>query len=303
MEVENNLKNTSQQRKVKNGTLVQWIVSKMANFKSPNLSFLLFILLSLPISTLTGFVHPGLLHTEADFIRIRQKLAANASPWVDGWKVLTSNSHAQLSYNPRPATFVSRGSGCVPDNSALVFNDVAAAYQLAVRWKISGNNAYGDKAVQILNAWAYTLTGIGCINGSSHDFLLMAGIQGYQFANAGEIMRNYSGYQPADFAQFQKMMLNVFYPINNQFPRPMSEFANWDLAAMASMLAIGVLTDNQTIFNNMINYYLNGVNNGAVAQAVYYIHPGYLGQGQESGRDQGHATLDIAHISAIAEMA
>lgn len=34
-----------------------------------------------------------------------------------------------------------------------------------------------------------------------------------------------------------------------------------------------------------------------------YIRNTNLGQGQESGRDQGHATLDIAHLSVIAQQA
>jgi hypothetical protein len=36
---------------------------------------------------------------------------------------------------------------------------------------------------------------------------------------------------------------------------------------------------------------------------VYYIHPGHLGQTQESGRDQGHDTLSISLVSNICEMA
>ena len=36
---------------------------------------------------------------------------------------------------------------------------------------------------------------------------------------------------------------------------------------------------------------------------VYYVHPGYLGQTQESGRDQGHNTLSIGLLGVIAEQA
>jgi regulation of enolase protein 1 (concanavalin A-like superfamily) len=43
--------------------------------------------------------------------------------------------------------------------------------------------------------------------------------------------------------------------------------------------------------------------NGAIAQMVYYVHPGYLGQTQESGRDQGHNTLSIALVTTLCEMA
>ena len=78
------------------------------------------------------FAHPGLLHTEADFERMAQKVAAGEKPWVDGWKILIANGHSSLSYTPRPQAIVSRGNdGVHPDNSGVLFNDVAAAYARA----------------------------------------------------------------------------------------------------------------------------------------------------------------------------
>ncbi|WP_211461177.1 LamG-like jellyroll fold domain-containing protein [Collimonas silvisoli] len=252
----------------------------------------------------TAFVHPGLLHTQADFDRMSQKVAANASPWIDGWNVLIKNSHASLSYTPNPQAVVYRGSdGVHAQNFGTLYNDVAAAYACALRWKISGNSAYADKAVQIMNAWSSKLTGIG----GSIDGFLASGIQGYQFANAGEIMRTYPGWAAADFASFQNMMRNIFYTQNdhglNVSLAPITVYSNWQLCCIASMLAIGVLCDDKAIFNEAIDYFKTGAGNGAVAQTIYYIHPGYLGQTQESGRDQGHNTLSISLLTTICEMA
>jgi hypothetical protein len=240
-----------------------------------------------------------------------QKVAANLSPWIDGWRILIANSHANLSYTPNPQAVVSRGNdGVHPDNSAVLFNDVAAAYACALRWKISGNTAYADKAVQIMNAWSSTLTAIFGISGTNGDYdgILLAGFQGYQFANAGEIMRTYPGWAAADLARFKAMMTNIFYPINVgaiHIPTGSSilVFSSWDLACMASMLAIGVLSDDRAKFDAAIGYFKTGLGNGGIAQTLYYIHPGYLGQTQESGRDQGHNTLSISLLGNICEMA
>ena len=257
-------------------------------------------------SSSSAFVHPGLLHTQADFDRMSQKVAAQASPWIDSWNILISNSHASLSWTARPQAVVYRGSdGVHSQNYSLLFNDVAAAYACALRWKVSGNTAYADKAVQIMNAWSSALTGIG----GNTDADLAAGIYGYEFANAGEIMRTYSGWAAADFASFQSMMRNVFYPINHDFINRHNNtevthyWANWDLCNVASIMAIGVLCDDQSLFDEAVTYFKSGAGNGAILQAVYYVHPGYLGQWQESGRDQGHATLGIALAGAICEMA
>jgi hypothetical protein len=252
----------------------------------------------------TAFVHPGLLHTQADFDRMKAKYTT--SPWSGSWTILINNSHASLSYTAHPQTIVYRGyDGVHAENYSSLFNDVAAVYACALRWKISGDTAYADKAVQIMNAWSSTLTSIQ----GTTDAALAAGIYGYEFANAGEIMRTYTGWAAADFASFQTMMRNVFYSINHDFlirhngTDITHYWANWDLCQMASILAIGVLCDDQGLFDEAVNYFKAGPGNGAVAQAVYYVHPGFLGQWQESGRDQGHNTLGIALMGAMCEMA
>ena len=106
-------------------------------------------------------IHNGGLHTPEDFQRIKDNLTR--SPWAEGYEKLVNNSHAQTSYVPNPQTSITRGSGTA-ENYRYAYNDVAAAYQLALRWKISGDNAFADKAVEILNGWASTCT---VINGTT----------------------------------------------------------------------------------------------------------------------------------------
>lgn len=258
---------------------------------------------STPTEAPRSFRHPGLLHTEEDFARMRTKVAEQAEPWVSGWRALTSNGRAQLGASPRPLATVVRGG--VGQNFAQLYIDVARSYQLALRWKVSGDTQYADRAVLFLNAWSATLTEVT----GNADRYLAAGIYGWQFANAAEIMRTYPGWAAADFARFQKMMLEVFYPLSSRFLREhngaeiTNYWANWDQCAIACVLAVGVLCDRDDIYQEALDYHDQGAGNGAALQAVYHVHPGNLGQWQESGRDQGHATLGIGLGVALCEMA
>lgn len=261
-----------------------------------------------PIDQSKTFVHPGMLHSQADFDRIKAKVDAGTQPWLDGWNVLIKNSHAQLSYNPNPVVKLIRGGNSAeepePDNYSRAMNDVAAAYQCAIRWKITGDAAYANKAVHILNVWASTCKKI---SGNS-NVALAAGIYGYQFANAAEILRGYEGWSATDFAAYQKWMLDVFYSVSHAFLQThwgtcISHYwANWDLANLANIMAVGVLTDRADIYNEAVEYLIKGAGNGQLKKAIYFIHPDGLGQMQESGRDQGHATLCIGLLGEICEM-
>jgi len=251
-----------------------------------------------------AFVHPGLLHTQADFDRMKAKVDAKASPWIDSWNILMANRHADLNWTPNPQTEIHRNDGMNPDNYMTFVNDVAAAYACAVRWKVSGDARYADKAIQILNAWAAKLTAITWSDGH-YDGSLVAGIQGYQIANAAEIMRTYPGWAAADFAAFTDMLRKAFSGNQGILTGPSSllVYSNWDLAAMAADLAMAVVCDDREWFDSTIRYFKTGLGNGGIMRTVNRVHPGYLGQTQESGRDQGHNTLSIALLTTFCEMA
>lgn len=263
------------------------------------------IVLSTPSAVAQTFVHPGALHTQADFDRMSTKVTQGAQPWVDGWNMLINNSHASLHWTPRPQEIIYRGKDGHPENYRTLYNDIAAAYALALRWKVSGDDAYADKAVSILNAWSGTLTGI---SGNSDKFLA-SGLYGYELANAAEIMRTHKKWPEQDFNRFKAMMLNVFYPMNHDFlvrhngAKIDHYWANWDLANMSSMIAIGILADRQDIYDEAIEYFKHGQGNGAVEHVVWKIYPEGLGQTQESGRDQGHNILNVSLLGAFCQMA
>lgn len=255
------------------------------------------------------FKHPGLLHSESDFNRMKTKVDNGEQPWTAGYEKLVKNRHASLAVNPNPLEIVYRGRDKAhtnPENYWLLYRDVAAAYAHALRWKVSGDDLHADKAVEIMNAWSAKLK---YLYGSSDRFLA-AGIYGYQFANAAEIMRTYPGWAAADFERFKTMMLEVFYPINYRMLTDHNDvkivehyWANWDLANMASLIAIGVLTERGDIYDQAIEYFKNGEGNGAIGHSVWHIHANGMGQWQEAGRDQGHSVLGIGLMAAICEMA
>jgi hypothetical protein len=190
--------------------------------------------------------------------------------------------------------------------AGILYNDIAAAYQNALPYQISGSTAHGDCARNILNAWSSTLTEIT----GNADRYLAAGIYGWEFANAPELMRGYSGFE---LGRFQDMMVNAFYPLNDRFLHEHNDacitnyWANWDLCNMASIMAIGILCDDGPMYDQAVNYFYNGEGNGSIQHAVPILHPnvdGYdLAQWQESGRDQGHTIMGMGQMGALCEMA
>ena len=255
--------------------------------------------------------HAGGLINGDDIARIKSDTATE--PWKSGWAKLCTNSHAQTTYTASPTTLLIRGGNSVeqplPDNYSHAMNDVAAAYQLGIRWKITGDATYAQTAVNILNAWSRTCTGVS----GDPNVALGAGIYGYEFAVAGEQLRDYTGWAAADFAKYQQWMLNVFYPINYGFLsghfgcNPQHTWSNWDLCNLASLMGIGILTDNRSMYNYAINYIQkSGLGNGYIFRTIPFIYDSItpqMAQMQESGRDQGHATLSLALLTTICQLA
>ncbi len=252
---------------------------------------------------LLAFAHPGILSTQADFDRMAAKVSAGAQPWTNGYNALTSDGYSQLGWTPRPTQTVIRGG--TGQNFAGMVIDMQRAFQTAVRWKVSGNTAYAEQAITILNAWSSTMT---TLTGNSDRFLA-SGLYGFGWAASAEIMRTYSGWAPANVTAFQNYLLNIYYPMQHDFLTNhngayiTNYWANWDLANIEGMMAIGIFADRQDIYDEAINYLYTGGGNGALDKMAYYLHPGNMWQWQESGRDQGHTTLGMALFGHVAQMA
>lgn len=226
---------------------------------------LLFITLGGATAEEKGFIHPGGLHTQEDFDRVKAQLASGNEKVTEAWNKLKTSEYSQSGFQTHPVEVIVRGGGS-GENYMNAARGAAAAYQNALRWKIAGTEANAIAAVRILMAWAHTTKGI---SGDSNQFLA-SGIYGYQFAQAAELMRDYEGWRREDFEEYRQWMLNVWYPKAVHFLRvrngswenagkwwraPGHYWSNWSLANVLTVMSIGVLCDDVYIYNQGVSFY------------------------------------------------
>ena len=254
-----------------------------------------------------GFERPGTIHSKADIVRMKDKVASGEEPWVSGYKKLMESPYNNLGWPAYNVDYIVRGGS--GNNYTRSQQDSQLIYTLAMIWQLSGDVKYAERAVEIANTWS-DLKGIKGDSNSS----LAAGICGYLFAIGGDLLSEYPGWKKSDKEAYQDMMMRVFYPANFDFLwRHHDTFwrkggnthyrLNWDTANMASMAAIGILCDNRAVYEQAIDYFRNGPGNGRVERAAWYIHPEGLGQGEESGRDQGHNLGGWHAMALLCQMA
>jgi arabinogalactan endo-1,4-beta-galactosidase len=240
-----------------------------------------------------AFTHPGLLHTRSDLDRMKQMVQQGAEPWKSGFEKLRAHPQSQADRRLRgPFERVSRGAGEELHRTELA-QDGNAAYQNALMWAITGDKAHAQKAVEILNAWSGTLKEI-----VGRDKELAASLCGFKYVNAAEIIRyTYDGWAPADVERCEAMLKGVFYPVIKDF----ATFANgnWDTGCIKTMMAIGVFCNDQAMYDRAVDYYRNGSGNGRLTHYILNDQ----GQCQESGRDQSHVQLGLAHLAETCEIA
>lgn len=106
------------------------------------------------------FNHPCAYVTGADLDRTKSKIAAAdaADPVYSSWLQFQNSSFAQKTYKASPVEILVRGdatgTGVSGENYIQAARDAAAAFQLALRYKLSGDTEYADAAVAVLNDWA-----------------------------------------------------------------------------------------------------------------------------------------------------
>ena len=287
-----------------------------------------------------GFRHPGGLHTQADFDRIKRQLAEKNPTVVAAYDKLKNAEYARSDIQTYPVEVIIRG-GSSGQNYLNAARGATMAYQNALRWKIEGTKANANAAVRILMAWA---RGCKLVSGDS-NWALAAGLYGYQFAQAAELMRDYDGWSREDFETFKEWMLTVWYPGNINFLRgrngtwenyvgnqggirPGHYWSNWPLCNALAVISIGILCDDVFIYNQGMSFMkydqvgtfqdprtanpilsdgcTEFIGNLVVTTSQSPLETGAygkLGQMQESGRDGGHAAMALGLAVDICKVA
>ncbi|WP_448700608.1 alginate lyase family protein [Mucilaginibacter sp. AW1-3] len=238
-----------------------------------------------------AFVHPGLLQGDDDLQRMREAITKRTEPIYSGYIAFRDHPQSQNTYKMQgPMEMVGRN----PTIGQGAYDaDANAAYQNAVMWAVTGDRKFAAKAIEIVNAWSSTLRSV-----TGRDAVLMAGLGPFKMVNAAEILRyTASGWTEAEAKRAELHFKTVIYPVI----RDLAPFANgnWDTAALKTMMAIAVFTNDRDIFNKALIYYQKGAGDGSLNH--YIVNE--TGQCQESGRDQSHTQLGIAHLADCAEIA
>lgn len=268
-----------------------------------------------------SFRHPCAYVNLKDIERIKAAVyvAKESDPVFASWLRLKESKFAQSSWEPRPVEVLvrgdSQGTGVTKENYIVASEDAAAAFQLALRWQISGEDAYADAAISILNDWASTCKKIAANDNNQY---LLAGFQGHAFANAAELLRNYSAWRVSDQDMFKNWLKTVWYEKNRWFLEnhggqnncSLHYWSNWELANMASMMAIGIYLEDKSMIAYVNHIFYKGEGSGALLNMIPFPpvkdpdgKSHLLAQNMESGRDQGHATLVVSMCAELCRMA
>ncbi len=278
-----------------------------------------------PEVTLT-YNHPCALYSAADFSRVKAAIAngtLNAAQqeeytallnnrYVTGDFGVTTHAHRQIVRGN--ATGTDEGV----ENYADAMRDAAAAHQFGLLWQLTGKTEYAEKGIKILKAWVATCEEVWA---ADNNYYLAAGAQGFTFALAGEELRDYAGWSESEFTEFKNWMLNVFADKNYKFLQlhgssscnsALHYMSNWDLVNLCSYLQIGILCEDDAIVKYVTDYFTKtGDGLGALPRIQQYTYDFTLPDGtvekvtqaQESGRDQGHATMAIVVAAHLAQAA
>ncbi|XXT21190.1 alginate lyase family protein [Sorangium sp. So ce429] len=278
-----------------------------------------------------AFRHPGVLVSRGQLDFVKAKIAAGQQPWKSDFDKAKGSKYGRLPYTARPVEIMKCGNGSNPLDQGCTASrdDAVAAYTQALIWYHTGNRAYADSAIAILNAWSSTLKEIvfdpanvrtdpGQNNGP-----LQAAWLAELFPRSAELLRHAgAGWPESQAEQFGRMLTEVLVP---KIRDGWGYQANWNLSMADGMINIGVYTDDRALFDRGVamwrervpyNVYLSsdgrlpkrppGHSTDAKLIELWYGQSSFTGRSghtQETCRDLSHTQMGLASTVYAAETA
>ncbi|MBM2623046.1 alginate lyase family protein [Actinoplanes sp. LDG1-06] len=179
---------------------------------------------------------------QLDFVK--SKVTAGAQPWTAAYNQMLASRYASLSRTPAPRATVECGSYSNPNNGCTdEREDAIAAYTDALIWYISGNTAYAQKSIALMDAWSATIKAH-----TNSNAPLQTGWAGSVWPRAAEIIKHAYGSWPNQ-ARFATMLRTVYLPV---VIGGSSSNGNWELSMMEAAVGIAVHLDDQASYDRAI---------------------------------------------------
>ena len=281
------------------------------------------------------FRHPGLLHSEEDFENIKARIAAGDEQTLAALEVLKNAPGVRGNHGGLWGVndIIKRGIAG-DENYMNAYRNAHRAYQLALLWKLTGDENAANGAIEVLNAYRIWNKALG----GNTNISLIPGFTGYEFINAAEIMRDYDKWPKEEFELFKQYMIDVWFTVAQDFLERRHDtvwreqnwyhyHSNWGLGNAMFCISLGVLCDLPDLYNYGMYWLKEGPGNESVC--VTSLHPDAFGQGlcgygwglipwfhkdsraplgyfcqmQESGRDQGHSMAALGLLSYALQIA
>lgn len=267
----------------------------------------------------TGFIHPGILITKDNIVRMQTKVREGKEPWLSSFEKLSAEGIS--SPTVRIYAYDSNADTTALKSEARLKNmrmDSRSVVNQALMYVITGDEVYRQNTMTILRMWSklrdvYTTLGSDRID---------HGEIGFKMAFAAELMKYTSTENPDliwtdyDNEQFV-IMLETIQPKHDSWWHWMNQHGICNMATMAN-----------AIFRNDIKLYKSAVqrtttnpenggsidytkgSGGAVTQVFRIVDfDSWNGDGisptfvhAEMGRDQGHAYGCLGSLSICAQM-
>ena len=280
------------------------------------------------------WTHPGIVVSQDQLNAARAAYQAGNSIIVSQVSKAMSSSYGSLTYTvqgPWPGGINQCGANSTPnDGCQLADNDSNAAYVQALLWYMTGNQAYANNAMAIMNTYAKSFKGYAGTNGlacpSGTDCSngpLQSGWDSEKWPRAAEIIRYGttssgagSGWSASNIAAFSAMLQNIYQPV---IQNGSGVNGNWDMSMIDGMMQIAVFTQSSTLLANARSFwkgrvpdlfYLSAVD-GSTHAASPRGNPSWFGQvvfnsstnnvGQETCRDLRHMEDSISSTILTAE--
>jgi hypothetical protein len=270
------------------------------------------------------FVHPGVLVDRQQLEYVKKMVTAHAEPFYSAFLKAQRSPWGSLDYKPKGPPedgYIKCGPISNPNIGCKdADNDGTAAYTQALLWYITGNHAYADNAIRILNIYGQRLKGYSKEPPYSNA-PLQAAWDGQHWPRAAEIIRySGAGWKDSEIATFERMLRNAILPLVQDGS---DSNGNWEISMNEALIGIGVFTNDRAVFDAGVRHWRERT------PAFFYYHTdgrrpvappmrnmtnvSWYGQGvfdasvdgiqQETCRDFNHAQYGLAGTLNAAETA